>query len=910
MNSPQFSDASAHILADLAERGLIDFQVCCSSLVYFRFGHDFNGTPHGQNLNVGWLEGDIFDSSTTTSRFGTGFVRWHRSCLDHAMAQAASGGPTGDTRSHVQAIKQVTLRAVERMPILVAGLKVDDWTLFNAQVLAFQEELRRAWEVLCGKPSSSVPCLFHLELPIYELRLLELATVLGVLNQGLPLPSKNTAPEKPRQYSGYMRSGDVVSYLQTFTNTMLTVNAALQAQWSVVQATTTPLATPGKGRANLAAIWSLAIACRTAIALTSGGFGKEVELGGVKGAGSLLTRTIAEYLAKELDLRPASDKLDEGALTIQALSWAYLAFPLFAQQQQLLCRLHRLSGAKEGDQLPFGGIAFVDEASVAALANVLRPYLVGESSSGNSLGKRKRRSDLDDDFGEQNSQNDDELYGTDFGVSSLPASWYSTSGDGSHGRRAVRDVRLNIVALFRSFVSVPPSSDSDSDLDSGVSRRALESLLEAIEPRPAYDVTTALDAIEAITSNFSMVRDGDCQRLTTAIVKIFKDFFVEEDFWSTILVLRVAQTLVSNIPASSRITAEVSKTVNAVADYSVDRFEAKLFLGRVKVEYSELLRKTLETKLDAAALIPDWGSGCFRQLLQDGDIYLRAHAVSGIPAVLQKFPQFATELVHENDESLTNRTLEQKKTHVLSLTMVAESNMELAGEAVSRMIQLPGVDLQRFVYVCLRYLVAIWNLGNISGLGREMFPSLLFFWLSSDRKLSAFPAEMLGFAGLKDLLKAHKTEVVAQAVLVSPSQVKLISDLLGDAESVLLKESFAKIVAYACPKPGGNDLLARVKKQVDPGTFDLQLATDLDEILLEIVEHSVGDRGSAAEEVAPPEAQAARHLDDIAAGIAPTKSSVVMPVYAWKDSLQGVHLLRKVGVIWERLTSMLSGLTF
>jgi hypothetical protein len=303
----------------------------------------------------------------------------------------------------------------------------------------------------------------------------------------------------------------------------------------------------------------------------------------------------------------------------------------------------------------------------------------------------------------------------------------------------------------------------------------MDDLINLVVPTDDYDGTNCLDAADSLRMNGDHVAETHQRRLNEAIRAILNqgNFALRKDFWGHIAALRIAAVLVSTLDASKPVADEVGKMLKEVTRFTKARFK-KVALERdaknlplhfrCKLEYSAFLGAIVEAsgRLDCSKFVDEWDAETFLEVMRDNNLFVRAHAAIGAPASIRIFPELAGDILQSGHDVAVAASPEEQATLAIALVNIANVNVALSAEAVSRIVQFSSGDMQSFAQICLRFLSHEWHFADSSDLGKELFPSLLSFWFASALPFLEFPSVLLGYDNMQRLLEFHKEEVVAQ----------------------------------------------------------------------------------------------------------------------------------------------------
>ncbi|KAI9024744.1 hypothetical protein DFJ74DRAFT_666004 [Hyaloraphidium curvatum] len=876
LNSPMFSDAAAHTLAELLRQGFVD--------------------PQDPNLGIGWLETNTSDPLSSTRRFGTGLWRWHRARLDRLRSQR--GTTAGEAKRCVQCITELTLGVVQSLIAAPPASRPDQWKLFNRECVVLLHELSCTWWELqrgsCGDDVYAVA----VEEPPSESCLRELDIATSIL-RGELLHTSDPPSEVQSDYAA-SQSSDLLSFLQALRNT---VTKALR--------TTRDASQDGAGAGHaliealpstLSCIWIMGLLARISSALPARAGDAVVARAALPAMISEIAKIVAESLASDFrsDQTTAASG-ERSSRVLQALSWAMGSSPTQALRNQMLDCGHR-----NGPPPPRPNLWRAVESD--ALAHLLEAAkaLVPSDDRMDLLGKRKRSED--DDFAESGGDRGRQVL--DISSGQLMALVYRPgSADLHHDPERSEFSQSYASSLYGDAVLSLHLGTGNSNL---LMEAWLDDLISFITPGPFFDSGAALEAVHSLVRVRKFMSETHVRRLNAAIGEILRHPSLQEDAWSFVLVLRIAHLILLAFDPASEVTENVKGVISELMRMLRFRIEKKPIGRRVRLEFASFLLAALDRpQLSRTMLTECWDASIWLKVLHDSDLYVRWLAGTGAGALLASFPSVVDGVLQGPAQEVQKSSTEERVTYASFLTLLAVgASSDRVGRALARLVQIPGSELQPLLAVCMARLASEWRFPNPHDCGRRLFPTLLHYWLVSGAALQGFPINLLGYQTFKALLDENKQEVIAQLLATGrDEEFRFVEAALQSPKRSLLEASLTKAVAYVALRAAESPTaleqrLHGLMKELDPDSFSRRLKAGVDEIFLNMLLSCKADEPSATSRASPPpEAEHVTKLRSVLAGtsssftdaesLAPYASRGLEPRYSWRRCYSAAIFFRQ-----------------
>lgn len=115
----------------------------------------------------------------------------------------------------------------------------------------------------------------------------------------------------------------------------------------------------------------------------------------------------------------------------------------------------------------------------------------------------------------------------------------------------------------------------------------------------------------------------------------------------------------------------------------------------------------------------------------------------------------------------------------------------------------------------------------------------------------------------------------------------------------MLENAIPVTVALVLPHSDGDKAevesrLSVLRKKLDPKVFERNIRSEIDVTLATMLAHCAAGDDETDGEVPEPEATALRDLKVAVSDAAAKPSTNVMPIYTWRQTLRGIHVLRTV----------------
>lgn len=523
----------------------------------------------------------------------------------------------------------MTSTGIQRLVSAIVNSRPEGWALLNIECLLFEQELVRTWETMLGLPWRGTLTGLRIGAQAWELRLRELKLALRVLDQGLDVHAGQ--PTAVEQTARILRSGDVLSFLHALQTAVKDVLGGSKP---------TPLKAADlasqheRRRSSFVKAWPLGVLIRIRAALLLADFGPEVERSSIEAtiAGGL--EACSAYISTDLNFRIGSEELEASVCVLQAFAWSLLAFPFYSQYTQLTDRLGSLAMGRVDDRTVMPLLS-LETASVSHLMEIMRSILAGTSDEFEGLGKRKRT--LDHDFEGPGSQTDGERLSWDVSAGQLVTMWFASTGDGTLGSPALRNLRFYAIAICRQLGTCFRSHDHS------VSEALVDDLINVLQPVSGYDGANALDAIDSMIVMANMVSDVHARRLLETMASILSDnFSVLEDPWSLVVILRGASLLLRTVGSDSPVLDDVSKFLSEIIRVMKARLPkgAKKHLHyRGRLELGVFLSNACLAYRDPSSLIESWDSTTIINLVTDDYFQVRISTIRNVPSLFSALQQ-------------------------------------------------------------------------------------------------------------------------------------------------------------------------------------------------------------------------------------------------------------------------------